>query len=113
MPYDIRWKQRFDNFNRAFHRHFSHAGFFGLPDKTLATIRHILAECTAVEKAILYGSRAKGNYRLGSDIDLALIGDRLDLNTLGDPAARMVLPINHFRSASVVALSAGRQKIQN
>ena len=62
---------------------------FGLPDKTLATIRHILAECPAVEKAILYGSRAKGNHRPGSDIDLTLIGDRLDLNTLGDLAARL------------------------
>lgn len=62
---------------------------FGLPDKTLATIRHILAECPAVEKAILYGSRAKGNHRPGSDIDLTLIGDRLDLNILGELSARL------------------------
>jgi predicted nucleotidyltransferase len=27
-----------------------------------------------VEKAVLYGSRAKGNYRNGSDIDLTLYG---------------------------------------
>jgi len=27
-----------------------------------------------VEKALLYGSRAKGNYKNGSDIDLTLIG---------------------------------------
>jgi len=62
---------------------------FGLPDKTLATIRHILTECPAVEKAILYGSRAKGNHRPGSDIDLTLIGDRLDLNTLGELTAQL------------------------
>lgn len=62
---------------------------FGLPDKTLATIRNILAECPAVERAILYGSRAKGNHRPGSDIDLTLIGDRLDLNSLGGLAARL------------------------
>lgn len=62
---------------------------FGLPDKTLATIRHILAECPAVEKAILYGSRAKGNHRPGSDIDLTLIGDRLDLNILGELSTRL------------------------
>lgn len=55
---------------------------FGLPDKTLADIRHILAECPPVEKAILYGSRAKGNHSPGSDIDLTLTGDRLDMNTL-------------------------------
>jgi predicted nucleotidyltransferase len=28
-----------------------------------------------VEKAILYGSRAKGNYKNGSDIDLTLRGE--------------------------------------
>lgn len=32
-----------------------------------------------VERAILYGSRAKGNYRAGSDIDLCLIGEKLTL----------------------------------
>ena len=63
---------------------------FGLSDKTLATIRQILAESPAVEKAILYGSRAKGNYRPGSDIDLTLFGDQLDLRILGDIAARLV-----------------------
>jgi predicted nucleotidyltransferase len=62
---------------------------FGLPDKTLATIREILAETPAVEKAILYGSRAKGNYRPGSDIDLTLVGAQLDLRILGDIAARL------------------------
>jgi predicted nucleotidyltransferase len=29
-----------------------------------------------VEKAVLYGSRAKGNYKNGSDIDLALVGGK-------------------------------------
>lgn len=28
-----------------------------------------------IEQAVLYGSRAKGNYRPGSDIDLTLKGD--------------------------------------
>lgn len=50
---------------------------FGLSDKTLATVRNILAGCTAVEKAVLYGSRAKGNFKAGSDIDLTLIGSGL------------------------------------
>lgn len=62
---------------------------FGLPDKTLTTIRHILAECPAVEKAILFGSQAKGNHRPGSDIDLTLIGDQLDLTILGELATRL------------------------
>jgi len=62
---------------------------FGLPEQTLAIIRRILADYPAVEQAILYGSRAKGNYRKGSDIDLTLIGDDLDYRMLGEIAGRL------------------------
>lgn len=62
---------------------------FGLPDKTVATIRRILAEFPAVTKAVIYGSRAKGNYKPGSDIDLTLFGDGLDLRILGQIATRL------------------------
>ena len=62
---------------------------FGLPPSTVDTIRQILADVPAVEKAVIYGSRAKGNYRPGSDIDLTLFGDALDLDTLGQIATRL------------------------
>ena len=62
---------------------------FGLPDQTLAIIRRILADYPAVEQAILYGSRAKGNYRKGSDIDLTLVGNGLDHRMLGEIAGRL------------------------
>lgn len=35
-----------------------------------------------VEKVIIYGSRAIGNYREYSDIDLTFFGAKLDLKTL-------------------------------
>ncbi|NYT26893.1 MAG: nucleotidyltransferase domain-containing protein [Candidatus Thiodubiliella endoseptemdiera] len=35
-----------------------------------------------MEKVILYGSRAKGNYKDGSDIDVTLIGKNLNLKTV-------------------------------
>ncbi len=60
---------------------------FGLPETTTGTIRRILAEVPAVRKAVIYGSRAKGNYRPGSDIDLTLFG--ADLDMLGQIAARL------------------------
>jgi predicted nucleotidyltransferase len=56
---------------------------FGLPPGTIKAIRKILVTEGAVRKAVIFGSRAKGNYRPGSDIDLALFGDGLDLNALG------------------------------
>lgn len=65
------------------------AGAFGLPPATVETIRRILATEPAVEKAVLFGSRAKGTHRPGSDIDLALFGAGLDLDVLGRLAARL------------------------
>ncbi len=51
---------------------------FGLPDSTCTAVRQILASYPQIEKAVLYGSRAKGNDRTGSDIDLTLFGTALD-----------------------------------
>jgi predicted nucleotidyltransferase len=55
----------------------------GLSDATVEGIRTALAEFPQVERAVLYGSRAKGNHKPGSDIDLALFGDQLDHRILG------------------------------
>lgn len=54
----------------------------GLTNKTLSEIRRVLERHPAVEQAILYGSRAKGTHRRGSDIDLALIGTDLNRQAL-------------------------------
>jgi predicted nucleotidyltransferase len=50
---------------------------FGLPVEAVSKISGVLAGHPEVESAILYGSRAKGNYKPGSDVDLTLVGDRL------------------------------------
>jgi predicted nucleotidyltransferase len=47
---------------------------YGLPQPTLQKICGVLSRHPQVERAILYGSRAKGNYKRGSDIDLTLSG---------------------------------------
>lgn len=44
----------------------------GLPNSTIHAIQEVLSRFEAVKSAVLYGSRAKGNYRPGSDIDLTL-----------------------------------------
>lgn len=49
----------------------------GLSDAAVAQIQTVLSRHREVEKAILYGSRAKGNFRTGSDVDLALVGQLL------------------------------------
>ncbi len=55
---------------------------FGLKDHTIAAIRACLARHERIEEAILYGSRAVGTYRRGSDIDLTLKGNTLTLSDL-------------------------------
>lgn len=50
---------------------------YGLDEDTLQEICRILSRYGEVQEAILYGSRAKGNYKLFSDIDLTLKGDVL------------------------------------
>ncbi len=47
---------------------------FGLKEDTIDKITSVLAQHPEVDKAILYGSRAKGNFKNGSDIDLTLRG---------------------------------------
>ena len=49
----------------------------GLKIHTYEKITGVLRQLGEVEAAILYGSRAKGNYRPGSDIDLTLTGEDL------------------------------------
>jgi predicted nucleotidyltransferase len=45
---------------------------YGLPDRTLDNLDEIFRKYPGIKEAILYGSRAKGNCRRGSDIDLSL-----------------------------------------
>ena len=51
----------------------------GLKDNDIERIRNILSNFPQIEKALLYGSRAKGNYKPASDIDLTLMGNNIDL----------------------------------
>lgn len=55
---------------------------YGLQNNTIQKINETLAGYKEIDEAIVYGSRAKGNFRPGSDIDLTLKGQALDLKIL-------------------------------
>jgi len=55
---------------------------FGLKAEAVEAICKVFRNHPEVEKGILYGSRAKGNYKPASDIDLTLKGALLDLTIL-------------------------------
>ena len=47
---------------------------FGIYPKSFDEITSILQSCKRIDEVIIYGSRAKGNYKEGSDIDLTIKG---------------------------------------
>ncbi len=55
---------------------------FGLPSPAIEKICGVFARHPQVERAVLYGSRAKGNYQNGSDIDLTLQGEGISFGDL-------------------------------
>lgn len=57
---------------------------FGLSDTVIYELCNVFRHYANIEKVLIFGSRSKGNYRSGSDIDLAVIGKDLDYNMLLD-----------------------------
>lgn len=60
---------------------------FGLKEQIIEDIKHVLMENPAVIRAVIFGSRARGDCKYNSDIDLAVYcegkmpsGLRLDLD---------------------------------
>ncbi len=61
---------------------------FGLKESVIQKINSIFSCYPQIEKAVIYGSRAKGNYRQGSDIDITLYGN-LTLENLNRISTRL------------------------
>jgi predicted nucleotidyltransferase len=77
----------------------------GLKERTIASINGVFAGYPAVERAILYGSRAKGTFRDGSDIDLTLEGDDIT----GDQMNRIMEELDDLLLPYTFDLSLRRQ----
>lgn len=67
---------------------------FGLSDEDIALIRGVFERHPSVGKIRVFGSRAMGNFRPNSDIDLALSGriDPDELATVLDELEALPLP---------------------
>jgi len=53
---------------------------YGLKKSQIEKINSVFAQHHEVKEVILYGSRAKGNYKSSSDIDLTMKGDKLNFS---------------------------------
>ena len=66
----------------------------GLSVQAVAAIRRVLSSHPSIDQVLLFGSRAKGNYKNGSDIDLAVFGaiDDSELGTIAWELDDLLLP---------------------
>ena len=55
---------------------------FGLNENAILAIQHVFSDHSDIQKVIIYGSRAKGNFKNGSDIDLVIIAPNLGISGL-------------------------------
>lgn len=55
---------------------------FGLCATDLRYIMDTLKKFPEIKKAAIFGSRAKGNYKPGSDVDIAIWGEEVTFNTV-------------------------------
>lgn len=62
---------------------------YGLSEQVIAELHSVFNRYKNVRKVLIFGSRAKGNYRAGSDIDLAVMGDGIDCSQISDICLRI------------------------
>jgi len=75
---------------------------FGLGAVVIASIQDVFAAHPEVDEVILYGSRAKGNYKVGSDIDLTMKGEAVDFDVLSTISQELYdLPIPYMIDLSI------------
>jgi len=55
---------------------------FGLRDEDLRYIISVIKGFAEIQQAVIFGSRAKGNYKVGSDIDIAIFGEGISFSTI-------------------------------
>lgn len=71
---------------------------FGLLDKDLDYINQAIKSFTEIEKAKVFGSRAIGNYKKGSDVDIAIYGENVTEKTIAQLSDLLneIYPIPYF-----------------
>lgn len=62
---------------------------FGLSQETIHDIQSVFENFPNVEEVLIFGLRATGNYREGSDIDLAIIGSNITFDEILEISSRI------------------------
>ena len=68
---------------------------FGLKDSVIINIKNILYKYEEIEKASIFGSRARGDYKKTSDIDIAIFSKNIT-------STRLNLLRNEFEELDII-----------
>lgn len=71
---------------------------YGLLERDMVNILKAIKQFDTIESVIIFGSRAMGNYKRGSDVDLVIMGievDRKVIRRLSD-LLNEVMPLPYF-----------------
>jgi len=55
---------------------------YGLEEATIKKINEVFSRFPEIEEVVLDGSRAMGNHKTGSDIDLTILSDKIEISSL-------------------------------
>ena len=71
---------------------------YGLIERDLGYILKAIRNFKEIERVILFGSRAMGNFKKGSDVDLAIVGEEITSKVIYelDDLLNEVYPLPYF-----------------
>lgn len=71
---------------------------FGLWERDLEYINKALKQLKEIDKAVIFGSRVMGNYKIGSDVDIAIVGAAVTSETISrlDDLLNEEYPLPYF-----------------
>ncbi len=70
----------------------------GISEGSMNMITNVMQSRKEIEKAIIFGSRAIGNYKKGSDVDIAICGDSITLDIVSEVSVKLneELPLPYY-----------------
>ncbi|MCY6355323.1 nucleotidyltransferase family protein [Clostridium sp. ZS2-4] len=89
----------------------------GITSELLEKIRSIILRYSKIDRAVIFGSRARGNYKKTSDIDICIYGREMncmDINLMEDELRQLNTPLDfdvvYFENISKEALKCNIEK---
>ncbi len=69
---------------------------FGLLDRDIKYILQAMSKLKEIERAVIFGSRAMGNYKKGSDVDMVIMGNNITTILQLDEYLNEIYPLPYF-----------------